>query len=35
MSVPSLSLKEICEKIQIKRLNLLSVDVEGYGAVVL
>jgi FkbM family methyltransferase len=35
ISVPSMSLKEMCEKVQIKRLNLLNVDVEGYGGAVL
>jgi hypothetical protein len=33
LKVPSVSLKEVCEKIQIKKLNLMSADLEGYGAV--
>jgi hypothetical protein len=33
MKVASKSLKDICEKIQIKKFNLLNVNVERYGAV--
>jgi hypothetical protein len=33
--VPSMSLKAICEQIQVKRLNLMNLDVVGYGAAAL
>jgi hypothetical protein len=33
--VASISLKAICEQIQVKRLNLMNLDVVGYGAAAL